>query len=76
MRLFAPLIVLGFALAALLTTPAETPLLGLDHRAFAGAAGLVALLAAVLSWTRPADLARALGSVGIWAIALAGLVGA
>jgi hypothetical protein len=48
MRLLAPLIILGAALAALLLTPAATPILGLAHQAFAGAATLTALLVYLL----------------------------
>jgi aspartyl protease family protein len=76
MRLVASLVILAAAAAALLLTPAETPIFGLDHRTFAGAAGLAALLVFVLRWTRPADFARVLGAVAIWAVALVALTGA
>jgi aspartyl protease family protein len=76
MRLIAPLVILGAALAALMMTPAGTKILGLDHQAFAGAAALAALLVSILSWTRPADLARVLGSVVLWAMLVVALTGA
>ncbi len=76
MRLLLPLVVLAAALAALLLTPAETRIFALDHQGFAGAAGLVALLTYLLTWRRPADYARALGSIAVWAIALVVLTGA
>ena len=76
MRLFLPLFIVGGALAALLLTPAGAPIFGLDHQAFAAAAALAALLIWFLSRTRAADLARIIGSVGIWAMLLVALVGA
>ena len=76
MRLLAPLLVLGAALAALLLTPAATPILGLDHQAFAGAAALAALLVYLLRWTRASDIARATGSLALWAMVLVALTGA
>jgi hypothetical protein len=76
MRLLAPLLILGAALAALLLTPAGTPILGLAHQAFAGAAALTALLAYLLRWTRASDIARATGSLTLWAMALLALTGA
>jgi aspartyl protease family protein len=76
MRLLAPLLILGAALAALLLTPAGTPILGLAHQAFAGAAALTALLVYLLRWTRASDIARAAGSLGLWAIVLVALTGA
>jgi aspartyl protease family protein len=76
MRLLAPLIILGAALAALLLTPAATPILGLAHQAFAGAATLTALLVYLLRWTRASDIARAAGSLALWAMVLVALTGA
>ena len=76
MRVLAPLLVLGAALAALLLTPAGTPILGLDHQAFAGAAALAALLVYLLRWTRGSDIARATGSLALWAMVLVALTGA
>ncbi|HME86723.1 MAG TPA: TIGR02281 family clan AA aspartic protease [Roseiarcus sp.] len=76
MRLFAPLFILGGAFAALLLTPAGTPIVGLDHQAFAAAAGLAAVLIWFLSRTRASDLARVIASVAVWAMLLLALVGA
>ena len=76
MRLLAALLILGAALAALLLTPAGTPILGLDHQAFAGAAALTALLVYLLRWARVSDIARATGSLALWAMVLIALTGA
>ncbi|MBV8108098.1 MAG: TIGR02281 family clan AA aspartic protease [Hyphomicrobiales bacterium] len=76
MRLFAPFFILGGALAALLLTPAGAPIFGLDHQAFTAAACLAAVLIWFLSRTRASDLARVIGSVGVWAMLLVALVGA
>ncbi len=76
MRLLAPLLVLGGALAVLLLTPADSRIAGLDHQAFAGAAGLAALLVFVLGSAQAADLARAVGSAAVWAALLLALTGA
>ncbi len=76
MRVLAPLLILGAALAALLLTPAGTPILGLEHQAFAGAAALAALLVYLLRWTRGSDIARATGSLALWAMVLVALTGA
>jgi aspartyl protease family protein len=76
MRYLLPLVILGAALAALLLTPAGTPILGLDHQAFAGAAALAALLVYLLRWTRVSDFARAAGSLALWAMILVALTGA
>jgi aspartyl protease family protein len=76
MRLLAPLLILCGAFAVLLVTPAGTPILGLDHQAFAGAAALAAILIWFLSRTRAADLTRVVGSVAVWAMLLLALVGA
>jgi aspartyl protease family protein len=67
---------LGAALATLLLTPAGTPILGLAHQAFAGAAALAALLVYLLRWTRASDIARAAGSLALWAMVLVALTGA
>jgi aspartyl protease family protein len=75
MRLAAPLLILGAALAALLLTPTETRIFGLDHQALAGAAALAALFVFILRWTRAADFARALGSAIIWAFLFLALTG-
>lgn len=79
MPIVVPLALLAAALVALLTIPAQTPILGLDHGSFAGAALGVALLAGL--WLRSARraglsaLARALGGAAIWTAILFGLVG-
>src|SRR5208282_1436722 len=79
MAIVVPLALLAAALVALLTVPAQTPILGLDHGGFAGAAFGVAFLAWMsLRWTRRAGLsalARALGGAAIWTAILIGLVG-
>ncbi len=74
--LVAPLAILAGALAALLLTPANAPILGLDHHAFAAAAMGVALLAYFLRWARRADIARVLGSIAVWAAAAVALMAA
>jgi aspartyl protease family protein len=76
MRLLAPLLILGVALAVLMLTPAETRIAGLDNQAFVGAAALVALLVFVLTSTRAANLARVIGSAVVWAALLVALTGA
>jgi aspartyl protease family protein len=66
------------ALAALLLTPPETPLLGLSHDEFArGAFGSSVLLWLVLSGlvrAGPAGAARVLSSVALWAVLAAALL--
>ena len=75
MRLFAPLAVLGAALAVLTLTPAESRIGGLDHNAVAVTATLLAALIYLLGGARASDLAQAVSSVAVWATLLAGLVG-
>ena len=75
MRLLASLVILGAAFAALLITPVESRLFGLDHQAFAGAAALAALLVFLLARTRASDLARVVGSALVWAALLVALTG-
>ena len=62
MRFIVPVVVLAVALAALLVTPPQSTLLGLDHQRFASAAiGAAILLWLVLSGlrsARPSDIAR------------------
>ena len=62
MRLIVPVAVLAVALAALLMTPPQSTLFGLDHQRFASAAiGASVLLWLVLSGlrsARPSDIAR------------------
>jgi predicted aspartyl protease len=73
MRLIAPLFVLAVALSLLLSTPPNAKIIGLDHQAFAAASMLAALLIALSSWARPADVARALGAAVVWAALLIAL---
>lgn len=75
MRLIAPLLILAVAMGVLLAVPAQMTVLGLDHQTFAGAAMLAALLVSVVSWARPADIARILGATMVWAALLVGLTG-
>jgi aspartyl protease family protein len=79
MRFILPVAVLAVAAAALLMTPPQTTLLGLDHRRFASAAiGAAILLWLVLSRlrsARPSDIARMITSVAIWAALLIALTG-
>jgi len=79
MRFIVPVAVLAVAAAALLMTPPQTTLLGLDHRRFASAAiGAAILLWLVLSRlrsARPSDIARMITSVAIWAALLIALTG-
>lgn len=75
MRLIAPLLVLAVALGVLLSAPPGAKIVGLDHQAFAAASMLAALLIALASWARPADVARALGAAVVWAALLLALTG-
>jgi aspartyl protease family protein len=79
MRFIVPVAVLAVAAAALLMTPPQTTLLGLDHRRFASAAiGASILLWLVLSRlrsARPSDIARMVTSAAIWAALLIALTG-
>ena len=79
MRFIVPVAVLAVAAAALLMTPPQTTLLGLDHRRFASAAiGAAILLWLVLSRlrsARPSDIARMVTSATIWAALLIALTG-
>jgi len=74
-RFVAPLFILAAAVVALVATPAEARIFGLDHRQLAAAAALVALLVSLTQGTRAADLARVLGSVAVWAVLIAALTG-
>ena len=79
MAVVFPLGLLAAALIALLTVPADTPLIGLDHASFARAA----FGAAFLTWlfllgarrAGPGALARVLGGAAIWAAIILGLTG-
>jgi aspartyl protease family protein len=78
MRFLAPVVVLAAALAALLVTPSQSTLLGLDHRSFASAAiGASVLLALLLSLrsARASDIARIVGAAAVWAALLVALTG-
>jgi len=80
MRLLAPVGVLVVAALILLATPAETPILGLDHQRFAFASLGVALFFAFLSRAGSrrvlvGDLARAVSSALIWLVVIVGLTG-
>jgi aspartyl protease family protein len=75
MRLFAPLAILAAMAAVLVPTPAETQIVGLDHRAFAAAATLLAMLIYLLSGARASDIARVASSVAVWAALLVALTG-
>jgi aspartyl protease family protein len=75
MRFFAPLAILAAMAAALMLTPAETQIVGLDHRAFAAAATLLAMLVYLLSGARASDIARVASSVAVWAALLVALTG-
>jgi aspartyl protease family protein len=78
-RLVLPLAILAAALIALVATPAETPLFGLDHPRFAGLALGVALLVwmalAAARRVGPAALARVVGGAAIWTAIILGLTG-
>jgi aspartyl protease family protein len=79
MRWLAPLTVLAAALAALLMSPQQSTLLGLDRQSFAGAAiGAAVLLALILpriGSARPSDVARIVGAAATWAVLLIALTG-
>ena len=75
MRAVLPLAILGFAVAVLLLTPADTRIAGLDHQTVAAGAGFVALLAYYLANARPSDLARMASSIAVWAVLIALLAG-
>ena len=75
MRLVAPLLVLMAALAAVMLTPPDMRIFGLDHQALVAAATLAAMLLFILRRTRAADVARALSSAMIWALLLLALTG-
>jgi aspartyl protease family protein len=80
MRFILPVGVLAVAFAALLMTPPQSTLLGLDHQRFASAAiGVSILLWLVLSglhWARPSDIARIVSAAAVWAALMIALTGA
>ncbi len=79
MRFIVPVAVLAAALAALLMTPPQSTLFGLDHQSFAsaaiGAALLLWLLFSGLRSARPSDVARIASAAAIWAALLLALTG-
>jgi aspartyl protease family protein len=80
MRFILPIAVLAVAFAALLMTPPQSTLFGLDHQRFASAAiGASILLWLVLSglrWARPSDIARIVSAAAVWAALMIALTGA
>jgi aspartyl protease family protein len=78
MRFLIPIGVLLVAGALLLTAPAETPILGLDHQKFGAIAGAVALFLAIALGSRKvtaADFLRAVSSAVVWLTLIIGLTG-
>jgi aspartyl protease family protein len=75
MRLVLPLAVVAAAVAALMLTPADAKIAGLDHKTVAAGAGLVAMLAYLLGGVRPSGIARMISSIAVWALLLAALAG-
>jgi aspartyl protease family protein len=78
MRFLIPIGVLLVAGAVLLTTPAEAPILGLDHQKFGAIAGAVALFLAIALGSRrvtAADFIRAVSSAVVWLTLIIGLTG-
>jgi aspartyl protease family protein len=79
MRFILPVAALAVAIAALLATPAQSTLLGLDHRRFASAAIAVSLLLwlvlSSLRSARPSDIARMVTTAVVWAALLIALTG-
>ena len=79
MRVLLPVTVLAVALAALLATPPQSTLLGLDHGRFAsaaiGAAILLWLILTGLRSGRPSDIARVATAASVWAALLIALTG-
>ena len=79
MRFILPIAVLAVALAALLTTPHGSLLLGLNHQQFAsagiGAAILLWLVLSRLRSARPSDIARLATAAMTWVLLLIALTG-
>ena len=79
MTFIFPIGILAAALVALLVIPAETPILGLDHRSFQyasyGVAWLVWFALATVRRKGPGGLARAVMGVATWAMLIIGLTG-
>ena len=79
MAILVPIAILAAALIALVATPPQTLLLGLDHASFARAAfGVVFLVWLVFVGARRAGVdgvARVVSAAAIWAAIIAGLTG-
>jgi aspartyl protease family protein len=79
MRWLAPVLVLAAALAALLMTPQQSTILGLDHQTFAGAAigagVLMGLIVSRLGSARLNDVAHIVGAAAAWAALMIALTG-
>ena len=79
MRFILPVMVVAFAVAALLLTPHDLLLLGLNHQQFASAAiGVALALWLALSGmrsARPSDVARLATAAMTWALLLITLTG-
>ena len=79
MRFIIPVAVLAVASAALLMSPPQATLLGLDHRRFTsaaiGAAILLWLVLSSLRSARPSDIARVASAAVIWTALLVALTG-
>jgi aspartyl protease family protein len=79
MRFILPVAVLAAGFAALLMSPPQSTLLGLDHQRFAsaaiGASILLWLLLTGLRSARPSDLARIVTAAAVWAALLIALTG-
>jgi len=79
MRFVLPVAVLAAALAALIRTPSQSTLFGLDHQRFASAAiGVAILLWLLLSYlrsARPSDIARFATAAMTWALLLTAVTG-
>ena len=75
MRLLAPLLILGAALVALLMTPPESRLFGLDHQAVAGRPRSSPSSSSFSPGRGPSDFARVIGSASLWAALFLALTG-
>jgi aspartyl protease family protein len=75
MRLILPLAILAAAVAALMLTPADAKIGGLDHQTVATGAGLVALLAYFMAGARRSEVARMVSSVAAWGLLFVLLAG-
>jgi aspartyl protease family protein len=75
MRLVLPIVILATAVAALMLTPVDAKIGGLDHQTVAAGAGLVALLAYLMAGARPSEIARMVSSLAVWALLFALIAG-